>query len=59
MLVKSRRNGLWFPKKECFLLDQELNQIRFVKVIMKAKCIPGFSDVLFSLLKGHLLSNGI
>jgi len=42
-----------------FLLDQELDQIRLVQLVLVTQEVPGVSDVFFSLLKGHLFSDGI
>jgi hypothetical protein len=42
----------------CFLLDQELDEITFIKSVVLAQLITGLLNVGFILLVGYLLSYG-
>jgi len=42
----------------CFFLDQELDEITFIKSVVLAQLITGLLNVGFILLIGYLLSYG-
>jgi len=56
---EASRNGFWFSQEVFFLLDQELHEVRFVQVVVRAQEVPGVPNVFLTLLKGDLFSDGI
>lgn len=53
------QDSFWFTEKVFFLLDQELNQIWLIQLIVFTKEHPCLADVVLTLLKGNLFSDGI
>ena len=41
------------------LLDQELDEVRFIKFVVGTQEVPRVANVFFSLLKGHLFAYGV